>query len=643
MGLSTDKKFISLVSVFLAATLLFGTTFAWQSINQEALNEIRGGTNPGGRLHDDFNNVSNDTHIDGTLIYDTKTYDKDVYVENFTSARDDGVQIYARIRLDEYMEIGSGAGTDSADKDVTVLGNANAKYDDRSTWTTYLFGDETSDFREYWDLSFGGQTSYMPTFNKNKDSLAADVNGTSAAGFADYVVYDALENQSETRFSVYDKDEDDADELSQDGVDLDALILNGNLDDKYKDDVYLASETHRVDTTIKGTVISIDQWLSDAPRYDADEQQLIGDYWVYDDDGWAYWASPIDPETATGLLLDQISRTTKTIESETGEWYYGINVVAQFITADSLGTPETDESKGTGFYDTDKGKAPSNKALMLLTAIGVHTNDVEKVMPIDESETTETVGSEEELNAAIELGGDVVLTEDITLTNSVTVENFTSLYMAGHEITASSDFTGDCLFTLCGKDQWFDFNNRSYLEAPADGYIVRVENGSELYIWEGTFVGGAGAIYVESGSADIYGGTFYLAHDGEGQLLDWNEDGGVAISIYGGTFYNFDPSNVSGISLLAEGYTVIASHEGEDVVYTVVPGVEDDPAEEVGEDDLSEADDGEVTLPDEEDTSDGSGTDDTDVSDESGSGMMGEGISGKADVLPDAEGGPAEP
>ena len=28
-----------------------------------------------------------------------------------------------------------------------------------------------------WDMD-GGQTVYMPTFNKNKDSLAADINGT---------------------------------------------------------------------------------------------------------------------------------------------------------------------------------------------------------------------------------------------------------------------------------------------------------------------------------------------------------------------------------------------------------------------------------------------------------------------------------
>ena len=34
--------------------------------------------------------------------------------------------------------------------------------------------------------------------------------------------------------------------------------------------------------------------------------QVTGDFWVWDDDGWAYWANAIQPDTATGLLLDGI-------------------------------------------------------------------------------------------------------------------------------------------------------------------------------------------------------------------------------------------------------------------------------------------------------------------------------------------------
>ena len=84
----TSKKKIaaSVGAVGLAAVIALGGTFAWQSISQTALNEAMDTINPGGRLHDDFNGSN-----------------KNVYVENFTK---DGTAIFARVRLDEYMEIG---------------------------------------------------------------------------------------------------------------------------------------------------------------------------------------------------------------------------------------------------------------------------------------------------------------------------------------------------------------------------------------------------------------------------------------------------------------------------------------------------------------------------------------------------------
>ena len=73
------------IAVLLVIAIALTGTYAWQSISQEALNEVEGGSNPGGRLHDDF---------DGR--------NKDIYVENFSETE----SIFARIRLDEYMEIG---------------------------------------------------------------------------------------------------------------------------------------------------------------------------------------------------------------------------------------------------------------------------------------------------------------------------------------------------------------------------------------------------------------------------------------------------------------------------------------------------------------------------------------------------------
>ena len=84
MATKKRKLISAITAVAVSAAILLGGTYAWQSISQQALNEKIVEVNPGGRLHDDY---------DGT--------NKDVYVENFGDT-----PIFARVRLDEYMEIG---------------------------------------------------------------------------------------------------------------------------------------------------------------------------------------------------------------------------------------------------------------------------------------------------------------------------------------------------------------------------------------------------------------------------------------------------------------------------------------------------------------------------------------------------------
>ena len=203
------KKALTTVgAVALAAVIALGGTLAWQSINQQALNEAAATLNPGGRLHDDF---------DGS--------NKDVYVENFTDAAD-GTPIFARVRLDEYMEIGTGAGTDRnlapdaplTASGLTVVGQGSV-ITDKTTWITRTptggLADEAGEVYWAWDTD-GGQTVYMPTFNKNKDSLQADINGTydgqegTDVPYDDYVTY--TEGQQVTANATYDDDNNDVED-----------------------------------------------------------------------------------------------------------------------------------------------------------------------------------------------------------------------------------------------------------------------------------------------------------------------------------------------------------------------------------------------------------------------------------------------
>ena len=102
-------------------------------------------------------------------------------------------------------------------------------------------------------------------------------------------------------------------------------------------------------------------------------------YWVYDTDGWVYYSKPIQPHTATGLLLSGIELNEVMDDS----WYYAIQVTGQFITADDIGSMED----GTGFYDTAKGSIPTDNALKLLEHIGVE---------VPEDGTTDGEGGEVE-------------------------------------------------------------------------------------------------------------------------------------------------------------------------------------------------------------------------------------------------------
>lgn len=336
--MTKKKKIVSSIgAVGMAAVIALGGTFAWQSISQTALNETMATINPGGRLHDDFNGRN-----------------KNVYVENFT---EDGTAIFARVRLDEYMEIGQGAGSATENNADPVV--ADTLLDDKSTWVTRLPGtdDITSngDFAAYWDWNMGGQGVYMPTFNMNKDSLKADINGTydgtsadDEIHYDDYVEYKL--GDTATGDEIYDADTNDIDE-GDDGIEGTNITT-------------VASQEHTAALTGNATVITMAKWIEDGMQ--------TGDFWVWDTDGWAYWAKPIASGETTGLLLDEIVHTNPPSDS----WYYGINVVGQFVTADDIGF-----LNGTGFYDEEAGSVPTESAELLL----------EKITGTDIPNTTVTV------------------------------------------------------------------------------------------------------------------------------------------------------------------------------------------------------------------------------------------------------------
>ena len=139
--------------------------------------------------------------------------------------------------------------------------------------------------------------------------------------------------EQKTGSAVYDADADEEDEgeAAVEGVDIETR-----------------EETHAAKATQNATVLSMAEWKAQgAPR---------GKYWVYDTDGWAYWAEAIQPGEATGMLLDGIE-----LQKNLTDWYYAIKVTAQFATADDLGS-KTDSD---GFFQ----EGMTDDALLLLSGI----------------------------------------------------------------------------------------------------------------------------------------------------------------------------------------------------------------------------------------------------------------------------------
>ena len=332
------KTATTVVAVATAAALLLGGTFAWQSISQTALNEASDVINPGGRLHDDFNGS-----------------DKNVYVENF--AED---EIFARVRFDEYMEIVMNYGT-AAEKTEKITPTATKT--DVDTYVTHKFG-ETNATDDYWDWTMGGEDPdagnvyYMPTFNLNKDSLAADVNGVFNG--ANFIITDKdgtqytdtyvewTDGATKEGYEIYDGDTNNVDELYDAEADphvlqdtVNDIIENGTASTYYNADNLMLTdgkEEHTAAQVNPNTgFISMAEWQAKlANGEDTDN------YWVYDTDGWCYWSSPIGKGETTGLLMDGIALD----EVMDDTWYYAINVVGQFITADDIGEEGNPDNPG---------------------------------------------------------------------------------------------------------------------------------------------------------------------------------------------------------------------------------------------------------------------------------------------------------
>jgi len=314
--MALKRKATAAIATFSLVALIVSGTFAWTNLNSQRVNEWRGagspGTGPGGTLHDDHNNdVDNDQN-------------KQVYIENWGNE-----PLYVRVKLGEYMEVGTGSGLKSLGYDPStgqparnpgnqstpilgLTGNANLiDYPDK--WKVVWYGDRLNvsgdnptgiapwyRLSSYWDWQTGGQKYYYPA----PESSWTDKN---------YI------------------DQSSPDDLTAASVNSDGV---------------------KAKQTLKATIMSMEAWkAADSP---------IGNYWVIDrSDGWAYWASALQPGDATGLLLDKVimAKTAGNYAQYfdlSKSYYYGINVHAEMATKDGTeGDLDNYKSFGADGWTTD--------------------------------------------------------------------------------------------------------------------------------------------------------------------------------------------------------------------------------------------------------------------------------------------------
>lgn len=256
---------------------------------------------PKGRLHVD--------NIDGN---------KFIYVENYSDART-GCDIYVRVRLNEYFEYGRGAGEVSG-KYITVvrsgiLNSSTPLRDYPESWDAFDYDadptDEVIDIRHFITLKLGGQIVYMPTFNKNYNNddidekdLKKSYQNTQLVSKA--AIYPDLFNEGQER---YDK-----------------------------------IEEHEARETKVGRVITMNKWKELGYPVDAD-------LWVFDTDGWAYWAAPLEADAATGLLLNKV-----VVEYDiNNDWYYDILPELEYTTKENFVAMESKTPEAVILLDKISG------------------------------------------------------------------------------------------------------------------------------------------------------------------------------------------------------------------------------------------------------------------------------------------------
>ena len=184
-------------------------------------------------------------------------------------------------------------------------------------------------------------------------------------------------------------------------------------------------------------------------------------------------------------------------------------------------------------------------------------------------------------------GDTITLTDDIKVEDTLVVTKTLTLDLAEHILSNEKDIWSDdnwSLISVRGNGNLTITGNGTLKAKEDDCYPVDVQDeGAQLTIENGTFIGNIHAVYVKTGAAYIKGGTYSVqqkypdsskADEFVLNLYDANRRNGTAkLSVSGGIFVAFNPANcqaeAQGTNFCAAGYTTSTKDNN---TYTVVEG-----------------------------------------------------------------------
>lgn len=259
------------------------------------------------------------------------------------------------------------------------------------------------------------------------------------------------------------------------------------------------------------------------------------------------------------------------------------------LAAETGETPEEETSTVNSIQETNSSENAENQDQELTADV-----EIDEDTQVTEGDSVENFVAKigdmpyATLQGAINAASDnatIVLQDDVVLDTCITISKTITLDLAGNKISNTKAVwdNEDKIWSLVrveGNGNLTLTGDGTLRALENDCYAVDIVDGGQCTIENGTYVGNIHAVYVFNGSLIVNGGTFsvqqkYSTERPDEYVLNCYDanykNKSASITVTGGTFANFDPSNCyaegEGTNFCADGYVSVQNGDQ----YTVMP------------------------------------------------------------------------